>query len=202
MFERFVAAYPSDGSVASPPIKIEPLKQVSGLAELVTLGAGCSFGDGVLRVFTEDQARRSQSLVNAMFPERAPRIRPFAQDWQGRQYVLDLHRSCIVLLIEPGSGSVFSLDEAIPELFDQCMIDEPDVFLAMDLFRPWRDLHSEAVPVGKCVGFKQPLFLNGENTVDNLEVIDEDVYWSIHGQLWAQAKDLPPGTSIGSVQIS
>lgn len=202
MFERFVAAYPSDGGVVSPPVNIEPLKQVQGLAELVALAAGCSFGGGVVRVFTEDQARRAQGLVNAMFPERAPRIRPFAQDWQGRQYVLDLHRNCMVLLIEPGSGQVYSLDETIPELFDQSMVDEPDVFLAMDLFRPWLELHPEIVPIGKCVGFKQPLFLNGTNTVDNLEVIDEDVYWSIHGQLWAQTKDLPPGTSIGSVQIS
>lgn len=30
----------------------------------------------------------------------------------------------------------------------------------------------------------------------------EEVYWSIHGQLWAKVKDLPPGASIGGVQIS
>ncbi|MGW4215383.1 hypothetical protein ACWEIJ_45945 [Lentzea sp. NPDC004789] len=202
MFERFVAAYPSDGGDALPPVNIEPLRQVPGLAELATLAAGCSFGGGVLRVFTEDQARRAQVLVNAMFPDWAVRIRPFAQDWLGRQYVLDLRRGGMLLLLEPGSGKVYELDEKIPELFDQCMVDEPDLFLALDLFNAWRDVHPNEVPVGKCVGFKRPLFLGGHSEVDNLEVIDEDVYWSIHGQLWAQTKDLPPGTSIGGVQIS
>lgn len=202
MFERFVAVYPPDGGDASPPVNIDSLRQVPGLAELVTLAAGRTFGDGVLRVFTENQARRAQGLVNAMFPEWAPQIRPFAQDWLGRQYVLDLHRGCMLLLMEPGSGEVFELDEKIPELFDQCMVDESDVFLALDLFRSWHEVHSEGVSIGKCVGFKRPLFLGGDSVVDNLEVIDEEVYWSIHGQLRAQTKDLPPGTSIGSIRIN
>ncbi|MFI6101091.1 hypothetical protein ACIA8G_36570 [Lentzea sp. NPDC051213] len=187
--------------MASPPVNVEPLRQVRGLAELVTLAAGCSFGDGLLRVFTDDEARRAQSLVSAMFPERAVRIRPFAQDWLGRQYVLDLRRSGMLLLIEPGSGGVYELDEEIPELFDLLMVDEPDTFLALDLFSAWREVHPEAIPAGKCVGFGTPLFLGGDGAVANLEVIDEEVYWSIHGQLWAKIKDLPPGTSIDSVQI-
>lgn len=202
MFGRFLAAYPSDGGHVSPPANVEPLRQVPGLAELVTLGAGCSFGSGVLRVFTDDEARRAQSLVNAMFPEWAARIRPFAQDWLGRQYVLDLRRGGMLLLMEPGSGGVYELDEKIPELFDQLMVDEPDTFLALDLFSAWREAHPEAIPVGKCVGFKTPLFLGGDGVVDNLEVTDEEVYWSIHGQLWGKVKDLPPGASIGGVQIS
>ncbi len=202
MFERFVAAYPADGGDASQPFNVELLRQVSGLAELVTLAAGCTFGDGLLRVFTEDQARRAQSLTNAMFPEWAVRIRPVAQDWLSRQYVLDLRRGGMLLLVEPGSGGVYELEESIPELFDQLMVDEPDTFLALDLFRTWREVHPEAIPGGKCVGFKTPLFLGGDGVVENLEVIDEAVYWSIHGQLWAKIKDLPPGSSIDGVQIS
>jgi len=125
MFERFVAAYPSDGGEVSPPANLEPLRQVPGLAELATLAAGRSFGNGVLCVFTDEEARRAQSLVNAMFPEWAVRIRPFAQDWLGRQYVLDLRRGGMLLLLEPGSGGVYELEEKIPELFDQLMVDDP-----------------------------------------------------------------------------
>ncbi|ANZ42866.1 hypothetical protein BBK82_19295 [Lentzea guizhouensis] len=190
-----------DSGEPSPPADVTPLRQVPGLAELVVLAAGCSFGDGVLRVFTEDEARRAQGLANLMFPEWAPRLRPFAQDWLGRLYALDLHRGALLLLLEPGSGGVFELDGTIPDLFDQ-IVDDPDTFLALDLFTPWRAAHPEPLPTGTCVGFKTPLFLGGDGTVENLEVIDEEVYWSVHGQLWAQVKDLPPGTPISGVEIS
>lgn len=202
MFERFLGAYPPDGGEASPPANVAPLRQVPGLAELVTTAAGCSFGDGVLRVFTDGEARRAQSLVNAMFPEWAPRIRPFAQDWLGRQYAIDLHRNAMVVLLEPGTGDVYDLDETIPELFDEQMVDHPDTFLCLTLFNAWRAVHPERSPAGTCVGFETPLFLGGADAVENLEVIDEEVYWSIHGQLWAQVKDLPPGTPISGVEIS
>ena len=104
VFERFAGAYPSDGGEASP-----------------ATAAGCSFGDGILRVFTDDEARRAQSLANEMFPEWAPRIRPFAQD----------------------------------------------------LFNAWREVHADRSPAG---------------AVENLEVVDEAVYWSTHGQLWAKVE--------------
>lgn len=189
MFERFVAAYLLDGGPVSPPADPRPLKQVPGLAELVTMAAGCTFGDGIFRVFTEDEARRAQGLVNAMFPEWAVRIRPFAQDWLGRQYALDLRRNAMLILLEPGSGGVYELDGAIPELLDQQMVDDPDTFLAQDLFTAWRAVHAEHTPAGMCVGFKTPLFLGGEGAVENLEVVDEAVYWPIHGKLWAKARE-------------
>ena len=38
--------------------------------------------------------------------------------------------------------------------------------------------------------------VSGRDTVDNLEVSDFDVYWTITGQMRVQAKDLPAGTPI------
>ncbi|WP_439661622.1 T6SS immunity protein Tdi1 domain-containing protein [Lentzea sp. HUAS TT2] len=202
MFERFTGTYPLDPGEASPPENIASLRQVPGLAELVTLAAGLSFGNGILRVFTDDEARRAQGLANLMWPERAPQIRPFAQDWTGRLYVLDLHRGAMILLMDPATGSVYSLDGTIPDLLDEYVLEDPGTFLAQHLFTGWRALHPQREAPGTCVGFKQPLFLGGAETVENLEVIDEEVYWSIHGQLWAQVKDLPEGTSISGVEIS
>jgi hypothetical protein len=42
----------------------------------------------------------------------------------------------------------------------------------------------------------------GKDTVDNLEVIDLEVYWSLCGQLRQGTRNLLPGTSIGQVSIS
>ncbi|MDX8055101.1 hypothetical protein SK571_37500 [Lentzea sp. BCCO 10_0798] len=202
MFDRFTALYPLDAGEASPPATIAPLRQVPGLAELVTMAAGLSFGDGILRVFTDDEARRAQSLANAMWPEWAPRIRPFAQDWLGRLYALDLHRNALLLLLDSAVGDVYELDCVIPDLLDEYMVDDPGTFLAQHLFGAWRALHPERTPAGACVGFRTPVFLGGAEAVENLEVVDEEVYWSVHGQLWAKVKDLPAGTSISGVEIS
>lgn len=202
MFDRFTAAYPLDEGVASPPANIEPLRQVPGLAELVTTAAGLSFGDGILRVLTDDEARRAQGLVNLMWPEWAPRIRPFAQDWNGRLWVLDLRRGAMLMLLDPGAGSVDSLDGTIPDLLDEYVLEDPDTFLSQDLFTAWRATHPERLPAGRYAGYRSPLFLGGARDVDNLEVIDDEVYWSVHGQLWAKVKDLPDGTSISGVEIS
>jgi hypothetical protein len=201
VFERFTAAYPLDSGEPSPPADVTPLRQVPGLAELVALGAGCSFGDGVFRVFTEDEARRAQQLANEMFPELAPRIRPYAQDWLGRLHALDLRRGALLLLLEPGTGEVYEIGGTIEDLFDRTALDDPNAVFAHDLFTAWRAVHPQPVPAGSCVGFRHPLFLGGAEAVDNLEVIDEAVYWSVHGQLWARVKDLPPGTPISGVQI-
>jgi hypothetical protein len=37
--------------------------------------------------------------------------------------------------------------------------------------------------VTECIGYRVPLFLGGSDTVENLEKVDLDVYWHLHGQL-------------------
>jgi hypothetical protein len=51
----------------------------------------------------------------------------------------------------------------------------------------------------QCAGYKVPLFLGGKDSLENLEVIDLEVYWSLSGQLRDGARVLPPGSSIGQV---
>jgi hypothetical protein len=43
------------------------------------------------------------------------------------------------------------------------------------------------------------LFLGGQDVVENLEVSDLEVYWSICGQLRRGALRLPQGTAINEV---
>ena len=54
--------------------------------------------------------------------------------------------------------------------------------LASDLFSQWLESGGVAPQHDPCIGYKVPLFLHGSDTVDNLEVTDMDVYWSICGQ--------------------
>jgi hypothetical protein len=49
------------------------------------------------------------------------------------------------------------------------------------------------------VGYRVPLFLGGSDTLENLEVTDLDVYWTICGQLRLAAAQLPEGTAIKGI---
>lgn len=35
----------------------------------------------------------------------------------------------------------------------------------------------------QCVGYKVPLFLNGQDDIDNRELSDMEVYWGLMGQM-------------------
>jgi hypothetical protein len=47
----------------------------------------------------------------------------------------------------------------------------------------WLAAHPAAIQFDECVGSKVPLFLGGVDGVENLDVTDLDVYWTLTGQL-------------------
>lgn len=186
MYEDFLSAFPSDGGTAEP-FNDPRLAQLDGFNELVGLGAGLSFGKGIVRIHSEREALRASGLIRESFPAYGDRVVPIAKDWLGRQFAVPLAdgaaRPGLLLLIEPGSGEVFEIDCRVVDLFNVEMVADPETFLASDLFEEWREENPVMLPSDQCVGFKVPLFLGGEGSVDNLEVCDESVYWSLFGQM-------------------
>jgi hypothetical protein len=186
MLERFLSAFPPDAPVMMLSNSEPRLAGVEGYAELARIGSGITFGDGVLRVHSQDESLRARSLVASMFPEYAEVV-PIAKDWLGRQFALDFAgvgaSAPRLLLIEPGSAEAFDVECGIEQLFDVEMVEDPATFLAADLFTEWRRAGGATPLSSQCVGFKVPLFFGGEGDVDNLEVSDEEVYWALMGQL-------------------
>lgn len=163
------------------------LSALNGISELLQLAGGGSFGDGILLVHTQSEMLRAAELISDEFPELGDTVAPIAKDWLGRQYAAQMERGVaqdgLLLLIEPGSGEVFEIDCGLVDLFDRDMLDDPETFLASDLFAEWRRENASIPNRAQCVGFKTPLFLGGDGVVGNLEVTDESVYWSILAQL-------------------
>jgi hypothetical protein len=205
MYDNFIANYPSDSAGKEVSRSDVRLKGVEGFSDLAAFGVGVSFGRGILRVHSEEEMCRAQILAREVFPEYNNRILPIAKDWLGRQYVGLLGQKVDVvtqlLLLEPGSGEAFEIDCGIVDLFNVEFVADPITYLASDLFEQWVAGSSRVPAAGECVGFKVPLFLGGDGAVENLEVTDEEVYWSIFGQLKAKTRDLPPGTGIASIHI-
>ncbi|MGW4645673.1 T6SS immunity protein Tdi1 domain-containing protein [Kitasatospora sp. NPDC004289] len=199
MFEQFTAGFAADSSDSPVPFAGG---NAPGLAELRTFGAGLSFGNGIVRIHSEESARRSHASVLEMFPQFRGRFEVFAEDWLGRQFAVRTDVEDQLVLFEPGSGEAYEIDAGVVSFVDVDLVEDPETFLAVGLFREWRAANPEVrLLPGQCVGFKVPFFLGGGESVENLEVIDADVYWSLHAQLKAGVAGLQPGTRISGVGI-
>jgi hypothetical protein len=207
MFERFAASFrplPA-GQVAGPLWRDDRLLAVAGYPELAGRFAGCSFENGIYRLHDAVTGPRGAAWIAGSFPKFASRACPFGYDWLGRQFAADFRRleggEPLVLLFEPGTGEVLDIPFSFARFHEQ--LDElREPALAGSFFASWAQANPDLLPLSaaQCVGYKVPLFLGGKDTLENLEVIDLEVYWSMSGQLRQDTRTLPPGASIGQVR--
>lgn len=178
----------------------------NGFREFSQRFAGTTFANGLLRVHDEQSGPAAAALVHDAFPEYGGRLKPFAFDWLGRQFVLDRDRirgdEPLVLLMEPGTGMALEIPTTFVELVDDELVYSSDAALLDEFFEEWSAANSGSVPLGfdQCVGYDVPLFLGGADTIENLHVEDIDVYWSLTAQLRAATRNVPPGTPISGVE--
>lgn len=207
MFTRFLEEFrllPSE-QVAGGAWREPRLLVADGYEKLAERCAGCSFENGLYRLHDATSGPLAASWIAEAFPEFAGRACPFGYDWLGRQFALDTGRQQagqpLVLLLEPGTGEGLEIPLTFGAFHDEELVEYRDAALASGFFDTWAQEHGAALPLarGTCVGYRVPLFLGGRDSVENLEVIDLDVYWTTCGQLRRGTLQLPEGTSIKDV---
>lgn len=209
MFERFLAKFSlsSRDQGAGEIWGDARLLAVQGYAELAERFAGCSFDEGLYRLHDAESGPRALAWITEAFPEYAARVRPFGYDWLGRQFAIDVGRrdgqEPLVLLVEPGTGEALEIPATFGAFHDEELVEYRDAALASHFYDAWSSHNRDALPLvaSDCVGYRVPLFLGGSDTVDNLEVIDLGVYWSVCAQLRSGVLRLPEGTTIKQVAI-
>lgn len=206
-FNHFIAAFrllPSEQVAGN--VWLEPrLLETEGYEALAERFSGCSFENGLYRLHDSQSGPQALTWIIDAFPEFASRACPFGYDWLGRQFAVDTARQqagqALVLLLEPGTGEALEIPVTFASFHEHELVEYQDAALARGFFDTWALEHGSSLPLDRttCVGYRVPLFLGGEDTVDNLEVIDLDVYWTLCGQLRRGAVHLPGGTSIKDV---
>lgn len=210
MVARFSAAFRPTGAQASGGHvwRDARLVEAKGYLELADACAGRSFDDGLYRLHDDESGPRALRLLEEAFPEFAGTVVPFGQDWLGRQFALDMERrekrQPLVLLFEPGTGEALDIPADFTSFHRDVLVNRRDDALASQYFDEWRGRNSSMVPLGRnmCVGYRVPLFLGGEDSLDNLEVTDLEVYWDLSGQLRLGTLDLPEGSEIGEIRTT
>ncbi|TDW99183.1 T6SS immunity protein Tdi1 domain-containing protein [Dinghuibacter silviterrae] len=184
--ERLEGFFPS--SLKEMPIELNSLFDECG---------GNSFNDGVYRVYNEKLAIYWKEIIERHFSEYKGRIWPFASDWMGRLFAIDYQRINIIVVFDPATVEVFEASNELKTFHNVMLLNKDDDLLEAAKFREVMSfLGQTTLAFNNCLGFKKPLFLNGPDELDNLEIIDVEVYWEFQVQIYNQIKDLPPGTKI------
>lgn len=146
---------------------------------------GKSFGNGLFNSFSKDNIRKWTEIVSEAYPEFRNLFKLFGYDWLGRCFGIDLRKDTYgnVLMFEIGTNDILE----IPCTFDKFLNEEIPLYaeacLAKTFFDEWMKTFGKAIVYGRCIGYKNPLFLGGEDSVDNLEDNDMEVYWGVITQI-------------------
>jgi hypothetical protein len=203
VFDRFTANYRVSERASGSPIAGEGLPAA---AELFTRFGGCTFDDGLYRIHTPPSSIMASDYVAEAFPDFRARASCFGFDWLGRQFSLDAQRGSPsdpeILMFEPGTGEVLQIPTPFSLFHDHELVDYRDAALAAQFFAAWRAGADSSLGFDQCVGYKVPLFLSGKDVVNNLEVIDLDVYWTVLGQLRLGIQSMTPGSTVAGLTIN
>ena len=162
---------------------------------IIQLG-GKSFGNGLFNSFSKDNLKKWTEIVAQAYPDFQNLFKIFGYDWMGRCFAIDLRKKTYgnILMFEIGTNDILE----IPCRFDIFLNEEiplyADACLAKSFFDEWIVYGGREISYGRCVGYKVPLFLGGEDCLNNLEDSDMEVYWSIITQikhkLYAERKSI------------
>lgn len=140
---------------------------------------GESFLNGMYRLFRNEDIDKWTHITEQAFPMYKNRFEVFGYDWLGRIFAINKETKT-VLLFEPGTGEVLNIPASFEDFHNIEIVEYHEDSLASNFFNSWYLLSdSYRLMPNECVGYKVPLFLNGDDVVDNLEVSDMEVYWEI-----------------------
>ena len=189
MFTQFRDKY-GDGEGSSEELNLaflSPLEErATGITELLSSSGGATFASGLYRLHGSGDIATWTKNVEATFPEYQGLIVCFGYDWLGRHFALDTRTSegqWQILLIEPGAGEAMQIPVSFADFHNVELVEYASDALAEPFFMDWLSSGGVSPRPKECIAYKTPIFLNGSDTIENLEVSNMDLYWHLCGQL-------------------
>lgn len=158
-------------------------EDIGEMEQFLQIYSGYSFKNGLYRIHNINDIPKWTKIVEDAFPKYKGYIMVFGYDWLGRQFAQN-NQTGKILLFEPGTGEVLNIPADFVNFHDEEIAEYSGDSLASEFFKEWYESEDGCdVPHDKCVGYKVPLFLNGEDNISNLELSDLEVYWGLMGQM-------------------
>jgi hypothetical protein len=207
-FTKFRNSYRPDPFAKRPSTYSTPKElgklvggRATGYSEFLRFVACTSLRGGLLRFLIPDDSL-PLSLTSWNSPDG------WSRSWtryEKRLFVFDRKRvisdELMVTMLEPGTGELLEVPANFVQFIEVELIQHDDAALASSFYREWRSSGGQVPKPNQCVGYGIPMFLGGADAVDNLEIIDVDVYVTITGQLFERTLSLLPGQKISEISI-
>lgn len=205
LFTTFSSQFRPDEVRAQPSSAVASASLIPELRNFLERFGGLSFNDGLYRVVAINELDDWAERLDAAYPGHKGRLTCFAVDWLGRAFALDDARQVDgqpgVLLLELGTGDALEVPCSLQSFHEDELINYREAALAESFYEQWRAAGGPTPKSDECIGYKKPLFLGGEDSVENLAVWSLDVYWHVTAQVLNQVRDLPPGARVRSASI-
>lgn len=163
--------------------------------------AGATLRRGLLRIHNDETGpAATEELVDA-FGEDSEGLTVFATDWLARHYAAGVTpEGPVVVRADISTGELDAITTA-GEFITLISSDrKAEDFFNPDQFKTFcRNNRLLGLNFDDCASYKQPPFLGGDPSVNNMELTDVSVHWALFGQMYQQVKDLPPGTPISEI---
>ena len=176
-YSRFLSAFRLTKPLAGDPPTLNDSLAATGILGLA-LGV---YNDGTYTLLARTEAASLTDLAASVFPVAAGNIAVFAADWMGRLFAtdkgeLDRGGSATVVCFDLAEPSSFTTDANFDDFHNLVAVEQMDDLLNMYQYREWIESGPSPADGERCIGYKVPLFLGGEDAVSNMEVSDRSVY--------------------------
>jgi hypothetical protein len=178
-------------------VGLSALANLPELYELFENLSGTAFENGLFKIHSYGSFYSWTQIAFEYFKKYRGNSYCFAFDWVGRQYAVNYNKGkTLILMLDPATAEVFELEANIESFLNEEIEEFKIGVLEFEKFRVLSERTAFKLNFGQCMGFKKFLFLGGKDELNNLEVVDMEVYWELNYQVFCKTNGLPPGTSI------
>ena len=86
-------------------------------------------------------------------------------------------------MFDPATGEYFEMEQDLFGFLNEDLVEYRNDLLGEDRFFELYQNDKTPLNIDQCFGFKIFLFLGGEDSNENLEKIDIEVYWELNSQV-------------------
>lgn len=153
---------------------------------------GKSFSGGLYRTFSLDEISEWQLNIFHMYPQLKGNIIPFGYDWLGRifsKFVNDSSLKQSVTFAFPFEEQVLTIPVDIVSFHNEILISQKIPALESVMFDDFLQRKKlSSIARNECGALVKPFFLGGNFSIDNMELMDMDVYWTLSSQMLSKIK--------------
>lgn len=163
---------------------------------------GSSFNKGAFRIHTFGSSATWSNLLREYFSDLSFNFYCFGYDWMGCMYCYSLDEQSTVYIFDPADMDTREAETTIEDFFNIDLVKFRKQTLLLDKFESVKiNLNIKSVDIDQCLGYKESLFLGGEDKDTNFDVWDLEVYWEMQYKIYFKIKDLPEGAEVGDINF-